>query len=92
MDVEQVILFGSHAKGLQNGDSDVGLLVVLHSSKRPAEIRYEIYTLLRDFPLAVDVIIRTPQQIQTANRRRDWFTLDALSQGLLLHGKSAEAH
>lgn len=92
MDVEQVILFGSFARKNSNGGSDVDLLVVLHPTKRTAEIRYDICTLLHDFPFAVDIVIRTPRQIRSAKLRRDWFTEDAVSKGLLLYAKQAGTH
>lgn len=84
---EKVILFGSYASKDQSDESDIDLLVVLEPSKHLAEIRYDIHTMLRDFPFPVDIVLRTPSQVQTAKRRRDWFIQDVVSNGLLLYGK-----
>jgi predicted nucleotidyltransferase len=91
-DVEKVILFGSYASKSQSNDSDIDLLVVLEPTKHLAEIRYDIHTLLRDFPFPVDIVLRTPRQIQTAKHRRDWFIQDVISNGLLLYGKETGTH
>ncbi|MEK7671466.1 MAG: nucleotidyltransferase domain-containing protein, partial [Bacteroidota bacterium] len=47
--VEKILLFGSYAYGEPEEGSDVDLLVVMETEKRPSEIRYEMYSLLEDF-------------------------------------------
>lgn len=64
---EQVILFGSHARGEARADSDVDLLVVMpvRGSKRATQL--EIRKALHDIPVPKDVIVTTPDEFE---RRR----------------------
>ena len=61
---EQIILFGSHARGTAGPDSDVDLLVVMpvHGSKREKQI--EMQLALDDILVAKDIIVVTPEQLQ----------------------------
>lgn len=67
-DPEQVILFGSYAKGTAGPDSDADLLVVMdvQGSKRPKVV--QIYRELAGVGLAKDLILVTPEEME---RRRD---------------------
>jgi uncharacterized protein len=58
---EQVILFGSHARGEAGPDSDVDLLVVLDFEGSAFEKGLEIRLALHDFVLPNDIIVTTPE-------------------------------
>lgn len=62
-DPEQIILFGSHARGEAGPDSDVDLLVVmpLEESRRRGK-SLEIHAALDDIPVSVDIIVTTPER------------------------------
>jgi predicted nucleotidyltransferase len=57
---EQVILFGSHARGEAGPDSDVDLLVVMDFEGSAREKRLEIQFALFDVPFPLDVIVTRP--------------------------------
>jgi len=59
----RLVLFGSHARGNAEPESDVDLLVVLPqvSDKRRAAV--EIRRALADFPVCKDIIVTTPEEI-----------------------------
>ncbi|MBP8130927.1 MAG: nucleotidyltransferase domain-containing protein [Candidatus Hydrogenedentes bacterium] len=59
---EQVILFGSHARGDAGPDSDVDLLVVMpvKGSRRAKQV--EIRLALHDIHLPKDIIVSTPEE------------------------------
>jgi predicted nucleotidyltransferase len=59
---EQVILFGSFARGNAGPDSDVDLLVVMpvEGSKRAKQV--EIRVALRGIPVPKDIIVSTPEE------------------------------
>lgn len=61
---EKVILFGSHASGGADEDSDVDLLVVADTNLLPQDRFPEASRLLADYPYAFDVIIKTPEEYQ----------------------------
>jgi predicted nucleotidyltransferase len=60
-DPEQVILFGSQARGDAGPDSDVDLLVVMDFKGSKLEQSVAIRGTLRDFPLPMDIIVTSPQ-------------------------------
>jgi len=59
---EQIILFGSYARGDANADSDVDFLVVMpvHDSKAHQEVM--IGVALHDFRVAKDIVVSTPEE------------------------------
>ena len=60
-DPEQVILFGSHARGNTSPDSDVDLLVVMPVKKSRRRTAAEIGVALHDIRVAKDIIVTTPE-------------------------------
>ncbi len=81
---DRVILFGSHARGDANEDSDVDLLVILSFRGRSVDQTVRIHLELRpSFP--VDLIVRTPQAIQRRLRMGDYFIRTILNEGRVLY-------
>lgn len=84
---EQVILFGSHARGDADPDSDVDLLIVMpvDGSKRAKQV--EIRVALRDIPMPKDIIISTPEEF--AWRRNIIGTIEepAYREGRILYAR-----
>jgi predicted nucleotidyltransferase len=60
-DPEQVILFGSQARGDAGPDSDVDLLVVMDVQGAKLEQRLAIRAALRDFLVPMDILVTTPE-------------------------------
>ena len=58
---EQVILFGSHARGEAGPDSDIDLLVVMAVEGSAYEKGLEVSLALPDLSVPVDVIVTTPE-------------------------------
>jgi predicted nucleotidyltransferase len=61
---QQIILFGSYAYGQPSPDSDVDLLVIMESEERPVKRAAMISRLLRPRPFPIDILVRTPEEIQ----------------------------
>lgn len=84
---ERVILFGSYAYGDPSPDSDVDVLVVMRfegsSREQATRIRSRI-----DTPIALDLIVRTPEQISERLAMGDFFISEITTQGKVLY----EAH
>src|ERR1700674_3925750 len=57
---EQIILFGSQARGDAGPDSDVDLLVVMDFEGSKLEKCVEIRGALHDFLVPIDIIVTTP--------------------------------
>ncbi len=65
---EQIILFGSHARGTARPDSDVDLLVVMPVNGSKRQKRIEVGVALHDIPWPKDILVVTPEEVA---RRRD---------------------
>ncbi|MDA1050206.1 MAG: nucleotidyltransferase domain-containing protein [Planctomycetota bacterium] len=86
---EKIILFGSYAKGVPNRDSDVDLLVVM-DSKEPLSQRIRRVTEVAKVRfLPMDIIVRTPAEIDERLAIGDFFIADILSTGKVLYQRDA---
>ena len=59
----RIVLFGSHARGDAQPDSDIDLLVVLAEAPNKRQAAIEIRRALRDLPASKDIIVTTPDEI-----------------------------
>ena len=67
---EQIILFGSHARGNATPDSDVDLLVVMPVEGSKLEKEVQLRLALHDIRVPVDVIISRPEDVGEAEEAR----------------------
>jgi predicted nucleotidyltransferase len=86
-DVEKIILFGSYATRKPDENSDVDLLIVMNTKKRPIEQRYEIYRSLTPIHFALDIIVRTEEDIKHRIPQGDWFLKEAYESGKVLYAR-----
>ena len=65
---EEVILFGSHAKGTERGGSDVDLLVVMpeaeETRRKRRRITGRLYRRLASFPVPKDILVYTRGEVE----------------------------
>lgn len=87
-DPDQVILFGSHACGRAGPDSDVDLLIVARTQLRPAERVRAVSRLLSPRPFPVDIVVRTPEEMDRDLRRIDPFMREVVETGRVLYERS----
>ncbi len=81
---EQIILFGSHARGDAGKYADVDLLVVLPFEGKGYRKATEIRSKVRpEFP--VDIVVRTPEQLRTRLEWGDFFLREVIEEGKTLH-------
>jgi uncharacterized protein len=84
---EQIILFGSHAYGEPNEDSDVDLLVIVSQSDEPRYRRArQAYKALRGFGIATDVIVMTKEEVERKMNVRSSLVHRAIHDGRILYG------
>lgn len=82
-DPERVILFGSHARGTANSDSDVDLLVVFDEAVDRRERQVQIRRLLRDAPFPKDVLVASSEDLP--NAARGTALSEAAHEGLVVY-------
>jgi len=85
---KKVILFGSYAYGEPDDDSDIDLLIIKDTDKRPIERWLEVKRLLRDRSRVVPVspLVYTEKEIEDRLSMRDFFVQEILERGKLLYG------
>jgi len=82
---EKIILFGSYAYGKPRPESDVDLLVVMETPLDEWEQRLEISRRLSPRPFPMDIIIRTPKQLEERLALGDPFLREITTQGKVLY-------
>jgi predicted nucleotidyltransferase len=66
---EKIYLFGSHAYGQPNDDSDVDLLIVVNDSDTPNRKKIvEGYRALRELHIPKDIVVVTQSQFDKRSR------------------------
>lgn len=84
-DPERVILFGSYAYGKPHSFSDVDLLVVLKTRERSRTKQIEIVRALSPHPFGIDILVRTPEQLEQRIRLGDPFLQEITQKGKVLY-------
>lgn len=84
---EQIILFGSHAYGEPNEDSDIDLLVIVSQSNEPRYRRSRLaYRALRGIGVPTDVIIMTREEVKRKVNVRSSLISRVIHDGRILYG------
>jgi len=86
---EKIILFGSYAYGKPTADSDVDLLVIMNTSKRGADRVWDVSQLLVPRAFAVDILVKTPEEVALARKRKDFFVEEIMTRGKVLYERSS---
>jgi predicted nucleotidyltransferase len=85
---KKVILFGSYAYGEPTEDSDIDLLIIKNTDKRPIDRWVEVKRLLRDisrtFP--VSPLVYTEKEIEERIAIKDFFIEEIFEKGDILYG------
>ena len=82
---ERIILFGSHADGTADEDSDLDLLVIADMQGAPPRRAARVYALFDPYPCPMDILVYTPAEVK---RYRNWASLvlsKALAEGKVLY-------
>src|SRR5438094_4783198 len=80
---EKIILFGSYAYGTPHADSDVDLLVVMPTWNQLHQAVKISYTI--DPPFSLDIIVRTPHNMQWRLAEGDSFLRAITTKGTVLY-------
>lgn len=84
---ETIFLFGSHAWGKPNADSDLDLLVVVpYSDLSPTKRATAAYRCLRDIPYPLDILVRTTRELANYAKLPASLEYQIVSKGQRLYG------
>ena len=90
-DPQQIVLFGSYARGEPGPDSDLDVLVIETDVQAPRQESVRLRRALRGLLVPIDVVVVTSQQV---TRHRETIGLiygPALREGRVLYERSAAA-
>ncbi len=81
---QKIILFGSHAYGKPNADSDVDLLVIMPFEGRDTRQAIEIRRKIKTF-MPLDLLVRTTEQVKERIAMEDFFMREIAEKGKVLY-------
>ena len=86
---QKVILFGSYAYGQPDENSDIDLLIIKETRKRPIERWMEVKRLVRDRNRTVSIspLVYTPRELEERLAIKDFFIQEVLEKGKVLYGR-----
>lgn len=90
-DPDRIILFGSAAQGTSRRGSDIDLMIVKETDKRPLDRRIEVETLLSDRMIPVDVLVYTPDEVRQLYSLGSPFVEEVVETGRVLYMRKATA-
>jgi predicted nucleotidyltransferase len=82
---DAVVLFGSYAKGMQNVDSDIDILVIADGPESRVARDQELKGLLHGYPIRIDVHVTTAQELAVARSAPHGFLSSAIASGTILY-------
>ncbi|MDE0636086.1 MAG: HEPN domain-containing protein [Candidatus Poribacteria bacterium] len=89
----QIILFGSQARGDADPNSDIDLLVVFSELTDKRKIAVDIERALADVPVAKDILVSTPEELERSRTRIGSVLRYAQQEGKILwKNLNAAAH
>ena len=88
-DPEKVILFGSRAVGTFHSESDVDLLIIMPSDVSPMERSIAVKQVARPRFVAMDVLVKTPDEVLAQLQEGNLFLQQILAEGRVLYERNA---
>lgn len=85
---DQVILFGSHARGTAGLDSDVDLLVVMSFAGSRREKAVEIGVALHGIGVPKDIVVTTPEDFEWRKEIPGTIERPAALEGKVLYARA----
>lgn len=84
---QQIVLFGSHARGTADSSSDVDLLVVLPMRGSRRAKRLQMQRAIFDLGIPTDILVATPQEILRQQAVVGTLVRTALKEGRILYAQ-----
>jgi predicted nucleotidyltransferase len=86
---DKVILFGSRATEMSQAESDIDLLVIMEADDSPMRRAVAVKKACRPRFVAMDVLVKTPDEVAEQLRRGNFFLRQILTEGRVLYERHA---
>ena len=85
--VKKIILFGSYANLIDKPDdnSDIDLLVIMETEKDKKTRIRSLAPLFHPYLFPMDIIVRTPEEIENELERKDQFIGEIMDKGQVIY-------
>ncbi len=84
---EKIILFGSQARGDAKPDSDLDFLIVLAKCEDRKAATIAMMRTVADLPIGTDIVVTTPQQLETRGRLKSTVLYSAMKDGRTVYAR-----
>ncbi|MHA1861822.1 MAG: nucleotidyltransferase domain-containing protein [Candidatus Ranarchaeia archaeon] len=81
----KIILFGSRVWGKTKEWSDIDLLVIMEYAGYSSQIAAEISIIAKPRYVPIDILVRTPREIEDRLRKGDYFIKRIIDKGKILY-------
>ncbi len=88
-DPEKIIIFGSYARGDAAEGSDLDVMVVKETSARWIDRHVEVSGLCRPRLLPMDIVVKTPAEIEDALAHRELFMREIMREGVVAYERGS---
>ena len=85
---ERIILFGSYAYGHPTPDRDVDLMVIMKTDLPPLDRYLLVSRILDPRPFPVDILVKTPGEIEQGLTGGDSLIREILEHGMVLYERT----
>lgn len=85
---DQIILFGSQARGTANKHSDVDILVICSIKGNRRELTLDMYKTLENIDIAKDIIVLTKEEFERNRKIPGTIARPAWLEGKVLYERS----
>jgi predicted nucleotidyltransferase len=85
---EQIVLFGSWAKGTAHVGSDFDLLIIADLPGRSSLHARRAHQLTADSFPRIDIVLATPQEVASADTAKSPFLLSVLGTGIVVYRRA----
>jgi len=85
---DQIILFGSQSKNLENTKSDIDLLIIKVTNTPKYYRGVEVAQLLKKFPIKFDLLFYTPSEVAEGRKKPYSFLYSILKSSKIIYKKN----
>ena len=83
---EKIYLFGSHAVGNANDNSDIDLFIIKDTDKKKVERSREVRKCIKNYPSSgIDILVFTPAEFQKGLQQTVSIGKEAITNGRLMY-------